>query len=84
MMFWSHLGFKNGFGVLKSRVGLSAKAGIGIVRGGVPIAYICLAYLLFEGKKNLERKKKNAELTMTCVVSGIVAGLILRRVLPLK
>jgi len=39
------LGFKGGFVGLKSRILLKSIPGLGIIRGGIPIAYIVSAYI---------------------------------------
>lgn len=41
------LGFKNGFTALKSRIMLKALPGAGILRAGLPIAYILSIYLAY-------------------------------------
>lgn len=43
---WGALGLQGGFTALKSKLFLKAVPGLGIVRAGIPIGYICLFYML--------------------------------------
>ena len=82
-MLWSALGLKNGFTSLKSRLFLRAIPGLGIIRAGLPLGYLCLFYLLWEGY-HWYLGKKNSELTAASVLTGVVMGLAIRRWAPLK
>lgn len=47
MMLWGALGFTGGFTALKAKLFLKSVPGLGIIRHGIPIGYVCLFYLLF-------------------------------------
>jgi len=82
-MLWSCLGLKGGFTALKSRLFLKSVPGLGIIRGGIPLAYICVFYLFLETYL-WQTGKKNSELMGLSVLTGILSGLLLRRLAPLK
>lgn len=46
MILWGALGPVGGFTALKSRIFLKSVPGLGIIRAGIPIGYICLFYML--------------------------------------
>lgn len=46
---WGALGIPGGFTAIKSKVFLKSVPGLGIIRAGIPIGYICLFYMLLEG-----------------------------------
>ena len=43
-ILWGALGFNEGFTSLKSRIFLKSVPGLGIIRGGIPLGYICVFY----------------------------------------
>jgi hypothetical protein len=53
------LGFRNGFGALKSRILLKAIPGAGIMRAGLPIAYILTAYMAYFLYTYINKTSKN-------------------------
>lgn len=83
MMLWGALGPSGGFTALKSRLFLKSVPGLGITRAGIPIGYICLFYIFFELYLS-QKGKKNSELMGVSAVTGVLAGLLLRRFSPLK
>lgn len=83
-MFWTTLGPLGGFSALKSRVMLKSVPGLGITRAGIPISYICLFYMLLESYLWWRGDKKNSELILSSVLTGIIFGLFIRRFSPLK
>jgi hypothetical protein len=83
-MLWGALGPVGGFTALKSRVLLRSVAGLGVTRAGIPIAYICLFYLLLEGYLWSQQGKKSSELVVSSALMGFLFGLLVRRFSPLK
>jgi hypothetical protein len=53
------LGLKNGFTSLKSRIMLKAIPGIGIMRAGLPIAFILTAYMAYFCYTYYNKSSKN-------------------------
>ena len=53
------LGFTNGFSALKSRIFLKAIPGAGILRAGLPIAYILTAYMAYFVYTYINKSSKN-------------------------
>lgn len=53
------MGFKNGFEALKSRIFLKAIPGAGIMRAGLPIAYILTAYMAYFVYTYINKSSKN-------------------------
>ncbi len=53
------LGFMNGFTALKSRIMLKAVPGAGILRAGLPIAYILTAYIAYFVYTYINKTSKN-------------------------
>ena len=47
--FWAMLGLKDGFTHLKSRIFLKTLPGLGVIRAGIPIGYLGVAYAILEG-----------------------------------
>lgn len=80
--FWTMLGLQEGFTHLKSKVFLKTVPGLGIIRAGVPIGMIAVAYSLLEALFYL-KGAKNSEVILAEVVSGILFGVVLRRLKPI-
>jgi hypothetical protein len=81
---WGALGLKGGFTALKSKLFLKSVPGLGIIRAGSPLGYICLFYMLLEGYLRMREQKKNSELVAVCSITGFLTGLLIRRFSPLK
>lgn len=58
--------------------------GLGIIRAGIPLGYVCLFYMLLEAYLRVKEEKKNSELVGVCAVTGFIGGLLIRRFSPLK
>ena len=54
------LGFMNGFTGLKSRILLKAVPGAGIMRAGLPIAYILSVYIAYFAYSYFNKSSKNS------------------------
>jgi hypothetical protein len=76
------LGFSNGFSALKSRIMLKALPGAGIMRAGLPIAYILSAYIAYFIYTYANQTSKNNEITALCIINSIIWGLIMKRFTP--
>ena len=76
------LGFTNGFSALKSRIMLKAIPGAGILRAGLPVAYILTAYIAYFIYTYIKQTSKNNEVAALCIFNSIVWGLLMRRFKP--
>ena len=83
-MLWGALGPLGGFTALKSRIMLKSVPGLGITRGGIPMGYFCLFYMLVETYLWLQNEKKNSELVASSAITGFLFGLLVKRFSPLK
>jgi hypothetical protein len=73
------LGFTKGFTALKARIMLKAVPGAGILRAGLPIAYILTAYVAYFVYTYMNKSSKNNEIAAMCIINSIIWGLLMRR-----
>ena len=80
--FWAMLGLKDGLNHLKSRIFLQTVPGLGITRKGIPIGYLGIFYSFIEFYLAYYGKK-NSEVVLAQIVTGIIFGLVVKRYRPI-